>query len=82
MEYFLSIIFIVYITFTLRFVIKFNRTNTQFTRNQKLIHNVLFWLIPFFWIITIKIMTSPTPGSHNYNDKDEDKGFYESGLGG
>jgi hypothetical protein len=42
----------------------------------------LIWLIPFFWIVIIKTMTKPTPGSVNYNKKTKDKGtFSESGLG-
>lgn len=82
MIYFASVSFIIYLIYTANFVVKFNKINISFTKGQKIIHNILVWLIPFFWILIIRSMTKPTPGSHNFEDKDEDKGFYESGLGG
>lgn len=71
----------VYIIWTLRFAIKFNKTDTYFDKGQKLIHNVLIWVVPFIWIMIIKTITKPIPGSANFN-KTKDKGtFSESGIG-
>jgi len=71
----------IYILWTLRFAIIFNKTDIYFNKGQKVLHNVLIWLIPFMWIMIIKTITKSTPKSTNYN-KTKDKGtFYESGLG-
>ena len=72
----------VYFIWTLKFAIKFNRTDRYFDKRQNLIHNVLIWLIPFIWIMIIKAITKPTPGSYNFKKKDDEDTFYESGLGG
>jgi len=70
-----------YFIWTLRFAIKFNRTDVFYNKRQKLIHNVLIWVVPFIWIVILKIISEPTPGSANYK-KTKDKGnFYESGIG-
>lgn len=78
MNYFLTIVFAIYLIHTLSFAIKFNRTHTPFSDNQKLLHNVLIWIIPFFWIMILKTMIAPTPGSTKSRKK---KSFYESGIG-
>lgn len=70
-----------YIVWTLWFAIKFNATDRYFDKGQKLIHNILIWVVPFIWIIIIKTLSKPTPGSANYT-KTKNKGtFSESGLG-
>ena len=76
----------VYILWTLNFVIKFNRTDKFFNKGQKIFHNILIWAIPFVWIIILKNITKPTPGSHNFkktkDKRTKDKSpFYESGIG-
>ena len=73
--------FAVYFIYTLNFAIKFNRTNTAFSGNQKLVHNFLIWIIPFFWIMIVKTMTKPTPGSDKFKKTKLDSGFHESGIG-
>ena len=78
----LTISVIFYFIYTLNFALKFNKVETCFTDRQKLVHEILIWLIPFFWIIIVKTLMEPTPGSHDHKKKDEDGGFYESGLGG
>jgi len=81
MKFFLFGLLGAYIVWTLAFAIKFNKTNTGFTKGQMLIHNILIWLIPFIWIIILKTITKPIPGSGNFN-KTKDKGtFYESEIG-
>jgi len=70
-----------YFIWTLRFAIIFNRTDVFFNKRQKLIHNVLIWLFPFIWIMILKTISKPTPGTAN-NKKTKDKGsFYESNIG-
>ena len=71
-----------YIIFTLNFALKFNKMDTCFSDRQKFAHQILIWVIPFFWIIIVRTLMKPTPGSHEFKKKDEDGGFYESGLGG
>ena len=70
-----------YFFWTLRFAIKFNKTDTYFDKGSKLIHNVLIWLVPFIWITIIKTISKPTPGSGNYNKTKDNGTFYESGIG-
>ncbi|MBW8331978.1 MAG: hypothetical protein K0M40_08155 [Prolixibacteraceae bacterium] len=71
----------VYFIWTLRYAIKFNRTDAFFNKRQKLIHNVLIWLFPFIWIMILETISKPTPGTAN-NKKAKDKGnFYESEIG-
>lgn len=71
-----------YLIYTLNFALKFSKMDTCFSDRQKLTHEILIWLIPFIWIVIVKTIIKPTPGSHDYKRKDEDGGFYESGLGG
>lgn len=81
MIYFLGIVFAIYVIYTLNFAIKFNRTNTIFNKNQKLIHNVLIWAIPFFWIMIVKTMLNPTPSSAKSKKTKPNPDFYESEIG-
>jgi hypothetical protein len=79
--YFFAILFAFYFIYTLNFAIRFNRTDTYFTRNVRLLHHVLIWLVPFFWIMIVKTLIDPTPGSHQLKKRNPDGSFYESGLG-
>ena len=79
--YFLGIVFVTYFIYTLNFAIKFNQTQTTFNSSQKLMHNFLIWMIPFFWIIILNGMMEPTPGSAKYKKSKSGGGFYESGIG-
>jgi len=81
MNYFLITFFIIYLAYTLNFAIKFNNAQTYLTDNQKLYHNILIWLISFFWIIIVKGIIRPTPGSGKFKKTKSDPGFYESGIG-
>lgn len=79
--YFLFVLLIIYFIWTLRYTIKFNRANSFFDKRQKLIHNVLIWVIPFLWIMILKTIMRPTPGTASLK-KTKNKGhFYESGIG-
>jgi hypothetical protein len=78
MIYVLITVFAIYLTYTLNFTIKFNRTNTIFNDSQKLIHNFLFWIIPFFWIMIIKTVMKPTPGSDKFDKTKPEADFKEN----
>ena len=71
-----------YVIWTLRFAIKFNQTDSYFDKRQRILHNILIWIVPFIWIGVIKTITKPTPGSQTFKKKQDDDSFYESGLGG
>jgi hypothetical protein len=58
-----------------------SKAATPFNSSQKLLHNFLIWLIPFFWIIIVKGLIEPTPGSAKYKKSKPEGGFYESGIG-
>lgn len=66
---------------TLKYAIKFNRTSSFFTKRQKLIHNILIWAIPFFWIMVLKTMMQPTPGTAADKKTKPEGHFYESEIG-
>jgi|SRR5687767_4619421 hypothetical protein len=70
---------IFYTIYTLTFALKFNDADTHFTENQKLFHNILIWLIPFFWIMVLKTVMRPVPGESR-KTKGHSR-FYESGIG-
>jgi hypothetical protein len=77
---FLSIIGIFYIVYTTRYLIHFNRNN-YFTGWLKTFHIFMIWLVPFIWIMLLKSLFKPTPGSHKFIDKEEPDSLTESGLG-
>jgi len=81
MIYFLGLIFAVYFIFTLHFAIKLNRSVTHLTDAQLLLHNILIWIIPFFWVIILETTIPPTPGSSKSKKTKSNGGFYESGIG-
>lgn len=80
MIYFLILVFTYYFFFTLNFAIKFNKTDTTLNNNQKLLHNILIWVIPFFWIIILNAIVTPVlgPGKSKTKSKAE---FYDSDIG-
>jgi len=81
MIYFLGLIFVIYLIFTLNFAIKLNKSVTHLTDNQLLLHNILIWVIPFFWVIVLGSILPPTPGSSKSKKGRSNGGFYESGIG-
>ncbi len=81
MIYFIIIISLTYIIYTLNFTLKFNKTNIYFTKNQKTLQIILMWLIPFLWIVVIKTIVKPSPGSDNFIKKSEDPSIEQHGGG-
>ena len=78
MIYLLITVLAIYLVYTLNFAIKFNRTSPIFNDNQKLIHMFLIWIIPFFWIMIIKTMMKPTPGSDKFKKTKPEADFKEN----
>lgn len=77
-NYLLITLLIFYAVWTWRFITKFNKSDTYFDKERKLIHTVLIWLVPFIWIMIIKAIIKPTLGG-NFTKKDEDT-FYQSEM--
>ena len=56
---------IFYLIYTIKFTIEF-RKNILFSKNIKVLHYILFWVIPFFWILLVKNMSKDTKGTDYY----------------
>ena len=70
---FLAALLIFYLIYTIRYAIVFKK-NSFFVGRKKTFHSVMIWLIPFFWIMILKSLFKPTPGSSSFQDKkDSDK---------
>jgi hypothetical protein len=83
-------LFTVYIIYSLIYSQEFFRTNRYYSKRQKNVHLILIWLIPFIWVLLLKSLNKPTPGSHYFSEKrrentleniDGDSTFHESGKG-
>jgi hypothetical protein len=81
MTAFLIILTLIYFIYTLNYAIKFNKNSHSFTEKQMVLHNILIWLIPFFWIMIVKTAAQPRLGSHHFKKTKSAGQFYESGLG-
>lgn len=69
----LLLFFLVYLFYTLRFAIHFNKTDRLYTKRQKKLHNILIWLVPFLWISILKVISKPPQkplkdNNASYND--------------
>jgi len=42
----------------------------------------MMWVIPFIWILILKALTIPTPGSHEIEEKEDPQPFSKSSYGG
>jgi heme/copper-type cytochrome/quinol oxidase subunit 2 len=69
----ICIFIIIYFLHTLLFAIEFNKTDTFYTKKQKQRHNILIWTVPFLWIILLKAIAKPTPGSSYFKNKRQSK---------
>lgn len=76
----LTIIFVFYVVYTLRFSIVFRR-NILFSGVIRTFHLIMFWLIPFVWIFILKSVMKSTPGSAHFPNKENPESSTESGLG-
>lgn len=55
MEVLVFLLFIFYFLYTLSFAVTFNISDVYFTKQEKLIHNILIWVVPFIWIMVLKL---------------------------
>ena len=81
MIYFLILFLLIYVIYTLNFAIQLNKTRTIFNDKQNLVHNILIWVIPFFWVMIVKAMMKPTPGSDKFKKTKPTADFRESEIG-
>jgi hypothetical protein len=59
MQYLLSLLVLFYFLYTLSYALKFNKTNIYYAGKQKLVHNIMIWLVPFLWILLLKTIDRP-----------------------
>jgi hypothetical protein len=82
MKIFLSFILIAYLYFSIKTQKKILKYHV-FNRQQKIIHSILVWLLPFIWGYVLRAVMNPTPGSAEMYNKRQDQQphFYESKKG-
>ena len=66
----LSTILVYYLFYSIRYSLVF-RKNIIITGKAKCFHLIMIWVIPFFWIMLLKAMLKPVPGSHKMDNKNE-----------
>ena len=76
----LSVFVVVYLVFTVRYLIQFNRIK-YFSGWLKGFHILMMWMVPFLWIILLKGLFQPTPASCEYPDKKGPDSMSECGKG-
>ena len=76
----LILVAIIYFVYTIRFAREL-KASRLFSKKVKTLHLIIIWLIPFLWILLLKNLIKPTPGSHEFQDKKTVDSFTESGLG-
>jgi hypothetical protein len=54
-----------YLVYTIRYTRAFKK-NKLFGKRIKLIHYILFWAVPFLWILLIKNISKDIPGTAYY----------------
>jgi hypothetical protein len=59
---------IFYIIYTLSYTLAF-RKNKIFKGRLRILHYILFWLIPFVWVWLIKNLSKSAKGSHEVENK-------------
>jgi hypothetical protein len=75
----------IYVTCSALFSFSFYRTNNFFSKKAKWIHLVLIWILPFLWILFLRMMEKPIPGSFDHSIKRkenpylDENSFHESG---
>lgn len=74
---FTVIIVIVYLFVTIRYSIGL-RKSILFPKRTKIVHIILIWAIPFIWIVILKSLTEPTPGSHQFDNKKDKAPFFDA----
>lgn len=71
MEIFLYLFLLFYFLYTLSFALKFNKTDIFYSKKQRLVHNIMIWVVPFFWIMILKTIEKPIPSRNGYKKQIE-----------
>jgi hypothetical protein len=74
----LSAFGISYFIFTLSYF-RHLQKNILFTKNLRLFHSVMIWLVPFVWIFLLKGLTGSAAGSHEIENKNDPEPFSNDG---
>ena len=71
-----------YIIYTVRFSFKF-RNSILFSGWVRNFHLIMIWLVPFAWIFLLKNLMKPTPGSAEFQNKENPESSNDnfSGIG-
>ena len=72
----LPMVLIIYLIYTVKYAKKLEK-NILFSKRLKILHGILIWLLPFVWILLIKIFTKPTPGSYKVENKKDNDPFFD-----
>lgn len=59
-----------YFFYTLSFALQFNRALVYANMPKKFVHNILIWILPFFWINAIKIHPKQKTSDRNSSETD------------
>ena len=59
MKVLLLIVFILYLVYTIRYMIYYVKLDCHFSRKQKILNGILIWIIPFAWIQVLKVVLKP-----------------------
>jgi hypothetical protein len=63
-----------YLIYTIKYSFVFKK-NPFFTGRRKAFHAIMIWLFPFCWILILKSLFKPTPGSSSFQDKKDPEKF-------
>ncbi len=70
-------LFIFYVVYSFKYTFIFKK-NTFFIGKKRTFHFIMIWLIPFVWILLLKTLFKPTPGSHAFIDKKDPEKFKDN----
>jgi hypothetical protein len=65
-----------YFIYTIRYI-KVLSSTTVFESSIRRFHFVMIWLIPFVWILILKNLIKPTPGSHEVDKNQDTAPFFD-----
>ena len=71
-EYILILFFLFYLIFTIRYALVFRNT-IIFSGRLKTFHQIMIWLVPFFWILILQAMSKSAPCSWQVERKEDIK---------
>ncbi len=54
------------------------KKSPMFSMKLKLFHLIMIWIIPFLWIVLLKILTKPAPGSYEIDNKQDNEPFSDA----